>query len=330
MSVFLENRRHDSDYELQSDRAAPRASSVAGFFASARKAPHAASPASRSSLWGLSYDRIEGVVHLVLAFTVVGGAAAIMSTSLFSSGAPVSGATEKHAEVAAPKVATAVVASKVSTVVVAPANEEPEANPPVANEMAAVAAPPAAPVAAPPAPPAATPPAPPAAQKAASAPAEAPSISPFLNGRPMTEAAAVPEPLAPPPADMREKLTAGRAETPPSEREITPQATAPEPEPKQAAALPEKSVEAPKAAEDARTAKCYLKLGGRVQNSGTCTVHHSTEAVTFDLPGKPLEIAHKHGRVWMATLGGRSLGQVYKNKGAACWGARGFYACEKG
>lgn len=326
MSVFLENRRRDSDCEPQADGPPSRAPSFARFLGGARKLPPPASRVNREPLLGLSYDRVEGVVHLVLAFAIVGGAAAIMSSSLFSSGAPVSGAIEKRPEVEAPKVATAVVAP--ATAVVAPTNEEPEAKPPVVNEMAPVAAP-ATPVAVP-EPPIAAPAPPAAAPKPASAPPAAPSLNPFLDARPMTEAA-VPEPLAPPSPDMREKLTGGREETPPSEPATAYQTTAPEPEAKQEAALPKKSAEAPKAAaEDAHTAKCYLKLAGRVQSSGPCTVHHTAEAVTFDLPGKPLEIAHKHGRVWTATLGGRNLGQVYRNKSAPCWGAKGFYACENG
>jgi hypothetical protein len=49
--------------------------------------------------------------------------------------------------------------------------------------------------------------------------------------------------------------------------------------------------------------------------------------VTFEFPGRSLEIVQKHDRVWVATLGGRTLGPVYKS--GSCWGAKGFYACEK-
>jgi hypothetical protein len=77
----------------------------------------------------------------------------------------------------------------------------------------------------------------------------------------------------------------------------------------------------------ARTAKCFVKLAGRVQSSGACRVSHTDALVIFDLSGKALEITHSHGRVWTAQFGGRSLGKVFKT--GACWGGKGFYACEK-
>ncbi|KAF2990170.1 hypothetical protein OGR47_11350 [Methylocystis sp. MJC1] len=313
MSVFSENRRRDGNVEPEAKRPIARASGVPAFLSRARTAPPKRD-AYRSPLWGLSYDRVEGVIHLVLAFTIVGGAAAIMSTALFGPGAPLGGTAETQPEI---------VAHKATAAVVAPVEQESEAKPTHANRVVSEVV---APVEAP--------------KPAASAAPKASALDPFLDARPMTDTAAAPtpapQPLAPPPAAMREKLAAVQGDenqevTPPPQRANVaqlPAAPAPAPEAKAEPAAPARQAEAPEAADDARMAKCYLKLAGRVQNSGTCKVHHTAEAVTFDLPGKPLEIAHKHGRVWTATLGGRQLGQVYKT--GACWGAKGFYACENG
>jgi hypothetical protein len=74
--------------------------------------------------------------------------------------------------------------------------------------------------------------------------------------------------------------------------------------------------------------KCFFKLSGRVQSSGSCRVLHTGGGVTFQFPGKPLTIAHAQGSVWSATFGGRDIGKVYRS--GSCWAAKGFYACEKG
>jgi hypothetical protein len=254
-------------------------------------------------LWGVAYEKVEGVVHLTLAFAIVGGAAVILSSALFSPGAPLGGAVEKPAEVTQASLAPAV----------AVAVTEPET------------AAPAAPV-----------------EKAAPlAQAEpAPAADSFLNARPIAEQAApaaagrAPEPLSPPSADMREKLEARQEAAPPPEAKAyeaaaPAPASAPEAQAEPPAAA-EKPIDASKAEEGGRMARCYFKLSGRVQNSGACRVDHAGAAVVFHLPGKTLELAHNNGRVWTATLGGRNLGKVYKNKGAPCWGAKGFYACENG
>lgn len=304
MSVILENRRRDGAAKPEAKRAVARAAGIPAFLSRPRTAPPGRD-AYRAPLWGLSYDRVEGVIHLVLAFTIVGGAAAIMSTALFGPGAPLGGTSEAQPEFVAPKAAVAVAAPV----------EQIGPKPAPATETAPAAAP----------------------QPAAPALTTA-ALDPFLDARPMTEAAAAPtrapEPLAPPPAAVRGKLGAGQGgeaeemAEPPANANVTELPVAPAPQTKAEPASPARQAEAPAPADDAHMAKCYLKLAGRVQNSGTCKVHHTAEAVTFDLPGKPLEIAHKHGRVWTATLGGRNLGQVYKT--GACWGAKGFYACENG
>ncbi|WP_424363119.1 hypothetical protein [Methylocystis parvus] len=277
------------------------------------------------TLWGFAYDRIEGVVHLTLAFTIVGGAAVVLSSALFSPGAPLGGPVEKPA-----------VARQAPTVASA------------AREAAAPKEAPApVPVNAAPAPVAPV-------QQAEPVP-EAPAANPYLDARPMTDSAApataasAPEPLAPPSADIREKLVASQdvapaLAAPPVQETAAPPAEAnayQAPAAPAVANLDDAKVEPPPAgakpaADDSkadaggRMAKCYLKLSGKVQNSGACRVNHAGESVIFHLPGKPLELAHDRGRVWTATLGGRNLGKVYKNKDAPCWGAKGFYACENG
>lgn len=313
MSVFLENRRRDGDVEPEAKRPAARASGVPAFLSRPRAAPPKPD-AYRAPLWGLSYDRVEGVIHLVLAFTIVGGATAIMSTALFGAGVPLGGASETQPEIVAPKTTAAVAApvERDSAPKSAQAAKSVQVNGP-ASELAPLEAP----------------------KPIASAP-KAAALDPFFDARPMTETAPAqaPQALAPPPAAVREKLATVQGDEnqetapPPESANVAQLPAAPAPEAKSEPAAPATQAEAPRDADDARMAKCYLKLAGRVQNSGACKVHHTAEAVTFDLPGKPLEIAHKHGRVWTATLGGRNLGQVYKT--GACWGAKGFYACENG
>lgn len=285
------------------------------------------------SLWGYAYERIEGVVHLTLAFTIVGGAAVILSSALFSPGAPLGGAVEAPDSPPSQAISMS-----------APAPIQEAVARPAPKEAATAAAP--------------------AAQSAA-----ATKVDPFLSARPIVEstapaaaASAGPRPLTPPSADAREKLVA-RQDIAPQDiapQDMAPQDIAPEPEasaneaappvatnayrapaapvetagaapqPTPAASPETAAAEGPKADGAGHMAKCYLKLAGRVQNSGACRVDHSGQSVTFHLPGKALQIVHENGRVWAATFGGRRLGKVYRNKDAPCWGAKGFYACENG
>lgn len=263
-------------------------------------------------LWGLAYGKVEGVVHLTLAFTIVGGAAVILSSALFSPGAPLGGTVEKPAEVAAQASVAPAVPDVGTDAAPAPVSQIQPASPP-----------------APPAP-------------VAQAVAPAPSTDPFLNARPIVDqtgagpaaSALGIEPLAPPSADMREKLVRRSDAAPPAEARAYDASAAPAPVERAAApATPPEEIASRSAApkgEAGRSAKCFLKLSGRVQNSGACRVDHAGSAVVFHLPGKTLEISPNNGRVWTASLDGRSLGKVYRNKSAPCWGAKGFYACEKG
>ncbi|QGM96156.1 hypothetical protein [Methylocystis parvus] len=301
MSVFFDHRRRHGDEE-QGELGSQQAN---------------------SALWGVAYDKVEGVVHLTLAFTIVGGLAVILSSALFSPGAPLGGAIEKPVDVAqqssvAPG-AGAVVTEPIQAVAIAPAAPVP------ASKLAEEAAP--------------------ADQAAARAATAAPASNSFLSVRPIAaQPAAAPataaralEPLAPPSADMREKLVAREDSAPPSEAAARQALAVPAAEPVAKAqtapveeAADSEKVPAAHASEGGHMAKCFLKLSGRVQNSGACRVDHDGSSVVFHLPGKPLEIVQQNGRVWTATLGGRSLGKVYRNKSAPCWGAKGFYACENG
>lgn len=290
MSVFLEHRR-GSDYEASPPRRG-------------LKRPAKPAGGDDAPLWGFSYDRAEGVIHLLLAFTMVGGAAAMLWTLV---AAPEPKVAEKPA--APVKVATAPAPAEArATAEKAPApivKAENKAEPaPVASSVAApVAAPIPAPVAAP-------------------AMAMAAAMSPI-------SIANAPAPLAPPPADVRARLVAS-AETP-ARPVVTTRET--EPEAPAAEAPAQKSEEAPAQAsasegERTRAAHCYVKLSGRVQTNATCQVQITENGIIFQIPGKPLSIEHVHGRTWVATLGGRALGNVYKS--GSCWGGHGFYACKNG
>lgn len=246
-----------------------------------------------------SFERIESVVHLTLAFTVVAGAALILSIALFSPGAPLGGATgEARIPVAAaPPLAAAPV----------------EPKPALPTEEASAA---------------------PAEPDRAAPPAAA---DPVLDARPMTETAAAmsvpslgPEPLAPPSPAMREKLEAREAPPPLPQDASAYEAPTAAAEPKAVASANEEAAPPESAKDDVgtRMSKCFVRLSGRVQTSGPCRVSRTGESVTFQLPGKSLTLAHGHGRVWTATLGGRNLGKVYKS--GACWGAKGVYVCDKG
>lgn len=299
MSVFSEN--HGRDHGYDSDFPQPR---------------RARRDREDPPLWGFSYDRAEGVIHLLLAFSIVGGAAAVLSSGVFAPEAPQARRVEAR---------------------VAPQSPAPSPQQRSDTQRKAEAPPAAKPLSEAPALAEARPPAPalePAAKPAASAS--------FLDSRPLAEVGTMPakalEPLAPPPAAIREKIDPSETTTqklaaaaPPPVAEVAPvraEEAAPREEPP---SPPQGESQAPrqaKAEDRGRMAHCYLKLSGRVQSSGSCMVRRTEDSVILDLPGKPLEIAHAHGRVWTATLGGRALGKVYRS--GACWGARGFYACENG
>ncbi len=281
---------------------------------------------------GRTFERVEGLIHLSLAFAIVAGAAILLKTAFMPEPAHERLIEPRAAGPAPAALAQKAAPPRMSTVQQAPveALETKPADLKVAVTGLADEA--AAPVAEPP------------AQVAAPQVAAAPSPAAgdhFQSPQPIAQSAqlATPasplEPLAPPPPDLREKLAARtvtpeRIATPvPQEVPAVPQdAMAHEAAPQAGQGRAAESAPAREAADRGRVEKCYFKLSGHVQNSGPCRVTHTGNAVVFQLPGKPLEIAQNHGRVWTATLGGRSLGKVYKT--GACWGAKGFYACENG
>jgi hypothetical protein len=285
MSVFLENERRGSDYETE---ARLGRSTVRRSYPDGR--PIRPPRREDAPLWGFSYDRAESVIHLLLAFTMVGGAAAViwhLAPEVEKPAAPVK-TLSRPAPVqplaAAPKPAAPTLAKVESAKPVAPAAPEKPAAPALA---AAVMSP-----------------------------------TPISNA---------PAPLPPPAAELREKLAepAGPPAAPmAAEAAPIPVPVITESEP----ASPETVKAEPKAesseTNSVRSAHCYLKLSGRVQANASCKVQITDNGIIFQLPGKPLEITHDHGRTWLAALGGRSLGKVYKS--GSCWGGHGFYACKNG
>lgn len=85
---------------------------------------------------------------------------------------------------------------------------------------------------------------------------------------------------------------------------------------------------AEEAAPDARTGKCYVRISGRVLNSGACQISRKAGGVTFQYSGQTLTLSPVRGKTWSATLGGRNIGSVYKS--GSCWGSRSTYICDRG
>jgi hypothetical protein len=318
MSVFFENHGRDRGYDSD---ALPGESKVSAFLDRGGQVRRDRKERDDPPLWGYSYDRAEGVIHLLLAFSIVGGLAAILNSGLFAPDAP-----------------------QIRKVESRPAASSPAAAPQQRADVKPISAP-----AAPPATATAV------VEPAAPSPAEARPLAPMekaesaapsaslLDSRPLTEIAAAsakaPEPLAPPPTTMRGGPDPSEAPAesvadagPPSVADAAPAPANEASAGEEAAPAAPRAAQAPrveaKSEDRGRMARCYLKLSGRVQSSGSCRVRHTDDSVILDLPGKPLELAHAHGRTWIATLGGRNLGKVYRN--GACWGAHGFYACENG
>lgn len=317
MSVFYDDRGRDRDY---ADAAASQAARRVRWGALRPRRPHQPPARPRAEtrpapLWGLTYDRAEGVIQLLLAFALVGGATAFLSSSQFS-GAPA--APTAPAPAAAPaREAAARPAPKAATNAEVPAQVPPQVRAetpaatlsepaPLATASVAVAAPDAA----------------------ASTPRAAADAAALFDSRPIAGPAAPeagPRPLAPPNAEARERLAVQDAA--PAPAVTTPAAV--EATPAEAAPAAETAHEA-KAAEGGRLTKCYLKISGRPTENSSCRIRQSERQVVFDFDDKSLVLAHERGRVWSATMGGRALGKVYQNAHKPCWGARssGFYACD--
>ncbi|MGE4173214.1 MAG: hypothetical protein AB7F41_12120, partial [Methylocystis sp.] len=80
----------------------------------------------------------------------------------------------------------------------------------------------------------------------------------------------------------------------------------------------------------ARHAKCFVKVDGRVLFERSCMLRQPNRSVlTLNAGDDAIVLKLEHGRTWMASLGGRSLGKVYRT--GQCWGRRRqVYICAKG
>jgi len=75
------------------------------------------------------------------------------------------------------------------------------------------------------------------------------------------------------------------------------------------------------------TSSCLVKVDGRILINRLCQVSWTKQQqLTFELAERPLTISHDHGRTWLATLGSRELGKVFKT--GSCWGSKRAYICE--
>jgi hypothetical protein len=81
-------------------------------------------------------------------------------------------------------------------------------------------------------------------------------------------------------------------------------------------------------ASEARTGKCYVRISGRVLNSGVCQISRKGGAVIFQYSGQTLTLSPARGKSWSAALGGKNLGNVYKS--GSCWGSKSTYICDRG
>jgi hypothetical protein len=116
-------------------------------------------------------------------------------------------------------------------------------------------------------------------------------------------------------------------------------APAPPPDPPAAEAAPSSPPEAPPPAArpaqegtgamDEYEARCFVKIDGKVLVSRSCRIlRDGVKSVVFEIDDGPLTIDQRQGRVWTARLKDRDFGNVYKT--GECWGAHGFYACDRG
>lgn len=97
-----------------------------------------------------------------------------------------------------------------------------------------------------------------------------------------------------------------------------------------ASRVAQESQRAEETAGDARHAKCFVKVDGRVLFERSCTLRQpSRSTLTLNAGDDAVVLTQEHGRTWSADLGGRSLGKVYRT--GQCWGRRRqVYICAKG
>lgn len=148
-------------------------------------------------------------------------------------------------------------------------------------------------------------------------------------------------PIAAPPLAMplATEQTAAPAPTPaPAPAPVPAASAAPAPAAPASPALVEAEAVEPPSSEPESTsstgldeyeARCFVKLEGHVVIAKPCRIlRDKDKEVIFEIDEGPLTIKLRQGRVWTARLKDRDLGAVYKT--GPCWGAKGFYACDRG
>ncbi|MCQ4189862.1 hypothetical protein [Methylocystis suflitae] len=154
----------------------------------------------------------------------------------------------------------------------------------------------------------------------------------------------LPEPLPPPQkTDVPAAAPAlGAVAVPPLDAAL-PKTAFDEPTPVDTAATAEPEDEAPAArtaarerqredepANEGRRAKCFVKIDGRVLFERSCMLRQpGRSTLTLSSGADAIVLTQDHGRTWTASLGGRSLGKVYRT--GECWGRRRqVFICAKG
>ncbi len=85
-----------------------------------------------------------------------------------------------------------------------------------------------------------------------------------------------------------------------------------------------------KPANEGRHTQCLVKVDGQILFQRGCMLRQSGRStLTFNAGDEAVVLTLERGRTWMARLGGRSLGKVYRT--GECWGRRReVYICAKG
>ncbi|MBM3562877.1 MAG: hypothetical protein FJX48_06935 [Alphaproteobacteria bacterium] len=83
-------------------------------------------------------------------------------------------------------------------------------------------------------------------------------------------------------------------------------------------------------ADAGRHGKCFVKVDGRILFQRNCLLRQPTRSTLSLTAGdEAIVLTLEQGRTWTASLGGRSLGKVYRT--GECWGRRRqVYICAKG
>ncbi|MBG0795831.1 hypothetical protein IYY11_20945 [Methylocystis sp. H62] len=83
-------------------------------------------------------------------------------------------------------------------------------------------------------------------------------------------------------------------------------------------------------ADEGRRAKCFVKIDGRVLFERSCMLRQPRRStLTLNAGDDAVVLTQDHGRTWTASLGGRSLGKVYRS--GECWGRRRqVFICARG